>query len=217
LGIEADRSTLAILPGSRPSELSRLMPTLVKAAEKLAESHPSLQVVVPVAPTLDRARVASYFEGRKVNAVLIDGRAAEVVGASDAAIVCSGTATLEAGLMLRPFAVVYKVSPLSEIIYRLLVRVAHYSLINLLAGEPLVPELIQRQCSADRIAREIGEFFEDGAARDRMIRGLARIRDSLGAPGASARAAEAVVSLVDRMARRPPGARTVRAETTSGI
>lgn len=215
LGLEQDRPTLAILPGSRESEISRLMPTLVAAAEQIAVAKPGLQIVVPVAPTLDRERLVAYFEGSAVRPVLVEGRAAEAVGASDVAVVCSGTAALEAGLMLRPFVVVYRVSCLTGLLFRLFLRVAHVSLVNLLAGRRLVPELLQGDCTVGNIVAGVMRYLDDAAERAAVIEGLREVRAALGPPGASAQAAKAVVSLVRRIERAPAGARTLEAERRS--
>jgi lipid-A-disaccharide synthase len=212
LGLDPDRPTLAVLPGSRPSEISRVLPTLVAAAERVARARPGLQVIVPVAPTLERARLAAYFTDSEVSPVFLDGQAARAVGASDAAMVCSGTATLEAALMQRPFVVVYKVSLLTELFLRALVKVRHVSLVNLLAGRTVVPELLQRDFTAGRVSAEVLRLLDDAAARQALLAGLAEVRQSLGQAGASAHAAEAVVSLLRRIEAAPAGARTVEVQ-----
>ncbi|MBI5549267.1 MAG: lipid-A-disaccharide synthase [Deltaproteobacteria bacterium] len=217
LGLDPGATTLAVLPGSRESELTRLMPTLVAAAERVARARPGLQVVVPVAPTLEKARVAAYFEKGPLCPRLVDGRAAEAVGASDAAIVCSGTATLEAALMLRPLVVVYRVSWLTGLLVRMLARIAHVSLVNLLAGRRLVPELLQSECTAERIAEVTLRYLDDEQERTSVVEGLMQVRASLGAPGASAQAAEAVVSLLRRLDEAPAGARTVEVPTSPSL
>ena len=134
-----------------------------------------------------------------------------MVGASDAAIVCSGTAALEAGLMLRPMIVVYRVSFLTGFIIRMLAHIAHVSLVNLLAGRALVPELLQRDCTPERIASAILTLLDDAGARQAQLDGLAQVRASLGAPGASGRAAEVVCALVRRIEAAPAAARTLDA------
>lgn len=215
LGLDLARPTLAVLPGSREFEVARVVPEMVRAVGLIAQKKAGLQVVVPVAPTLDRARVEKAFSGCVVPPVLVEGRAAEAVGASDAAIVCSGTAALEAALMLRPFVVVYKAAWLSALIFRAFARIRHVSLVNLLAGRTLVPELLQHRFTAGNVAGEILRYLDEPAARAAVVEGLAAVRSSLGSPGASAQAAEAVVSLVRRLEAAPAGARTLEAETSS--
>ena len=196
LGLSEQAPTLALLPGSRMSEIRRLLPAMVSAAKQLSSERPGLQIVVPVAPTIPREEVLSRFEGSGLSPQLVDGRAPEVVGASDAAIVASGTAVLEAGLMQRPLVVVYRVSLLTYLIGRLMLKVAHVALVNLLAGRRLVPELLQGDMTPERIAAEVRRVWDPGAPREEMLRGLEEVRGRLGGPGAAERAAEAVLELL---------------------
>ena len=118
------------------------------------------------------------------------------MGASDAALVKSGTSTLETALMLRPMVVVYKLSWLSYLVGRLLVRIAHFALVNILAGRGLVPELLQREASPQRMADEIERLLSDRAAREAQLAGLREVRASLGEPGAPRRVAEEIAALM---------------------
>ncbi|NVJ16246.1 lipid-A-disaccharide synthase [Myxococcus sp. AM010] len=199
LGLAKDAPTLALLPGSRMGEIRRLLPDMVEAAKRLSAERPGLQVVVPVAPTIDRAEITSRFEGSGVTPILVEGRAPEVVGASDAAVVASGTAVLEAGLMQRPLVVVYRVSLITYWVGRLMLKVAFVSLINLLAGRRVVPELLQGELTPERIAEEVRRVWSPGAPREEMLQGLAEMRGRLGETGAATRAAESVLELL------PPG------------
>ncbi|QDE69677.1 MULTISPECIES: lipid-A-disaccharide synthase [Myxococcus] len=199
LGLAKDAPTLALLPGSRMGEIRRLLPDMVGAAKRLSAERPGLQVVVPVAPTIDREEITSRFEGSGVTPILVEGRAPEVVGASDAAVVASGTAVLEAGLMQRPLVVVYRVSLITYWVGRLMLKVAFVSLINLLAGRRVVPELLQGEMTPERIAEEVRRVWIPGAPREEMIQGLAEMRGRLGETGAATRAAESVLELL------PPG------------
>jgi lipid-A-disaccharide synthase len=201
LGLSVDAPTLALLPGSRMSEIRRLLPDMVSAAKQLSAERPGLQIVVPVAPTIPREEITSRFEGSGLSPRLVDGRAPEVVGASDAAIVASGTAVLEAGLMQRPLVVVYRVSLITYLVGRLMLKVAHVALVNLLAGRRLVPELLQGDMTPERIAAEIRRVWDPGLPREEMLRGLEEVRGRLGGPGAAERAAEAVLELL------PPAAK----------
>jgi lipid-A-disaccharide synthase len=195
LGLPASGTTIALVPGSRPSELRRIFPRMLEAAERIRAKHPDAQFVVPVAPTLDRGAVAPYLAAHRTLPVkLVDGRAEEVVGASDAALVKSGTATLEAALMLRPMVVVYRLAWLSYLVGRLLVRIAHFSLVNILAGRGLVPELLQREANPARMASEVERLLADDRAREAQLAGLRAVRASLGQPGAARRVAEEVAA-----------------------
>ncbi|MBZ4335387.1 lipid-A-disaccharide synthase [Corallococcus interemptor] len=196
LGLPEDAPTLALLPGSRMSEIRRILPTLVGAAKQLVSERPGLQVVVPVAPTIAKEEILSRFEGSGVTPVLVDGRAPEVVGASDAAVVASGTAVLEAGLMERPLVVVYRVSLVTYWVGRLMLKVAFVSLINLLAGRRVVPELLQGEMTPENIASEVRRVWLPGAPRDAMVQGLAEVRGRLGEVGAAHRAAQTVLELL---------------------
>ncbi len=120
------------------------------------------------------------------------------MGASDAALVKSGTATLETALMLRPMVVVYRLSWLSYLAAKLLVRLAHFALVNLLAGRRLVPELLQGQASPERMAGELERLLADGPARRAQLEGLREVRASLGGPGAPRRVAEEVAGVLER-------------------
>jgi len=199
LGLGSARTTVALVPGSRPSELRRIFPPMLDAAERIRARHPDAQFVVPIAPTLDRSAVEPYLAShRTLEVKLVDGRTEEAVGASDAALVKSGTSTLEAALMLRPMVVVYRLAWLSYLVGRLLVRIAHFSLVNILAGRSLVPELLQREASPERMASEVETLLGDAAARDAQVEGLRAVRASLGEPGAPRRVAEEVAAAMDR-------------------
>jgi lipid-A-disaccharide synthase len=198
IGIDASRPVLALLPGSRMGEIRRIFPAMLEAARELVAKHPGMQVVVPVAPTIDAAVIRAEAARHQVVPVLVEGQAPQVVAASDAAVVASGTAVLEAALMQRPLVVVYRVSQLTYWIARLLVRVAHVAIVNLLAGREVVPELIQGAMRPERIVVEVQRLLGDPAARDQRLRDLAEVRAQLGDSPASARAADEVVRLLQR-------------------
>lgn len=198
LGLDPAARWVALLPGSRRGELSRVFPTELAAAARLSARIPGLQFVVPVAPTLDAPALQAHADAAGVKVTLIAGRAPLAVAASEAAIVCSGTAALEAGLMLRPMVVVYRVAALTYWIARALVNVAHVSLVNLLAGRRVVPELLQHDFTAERTATEIERLLNEPAAREAQLEGLRAIRATLGEPGAAERAAEELQRLLGR-------------------
>ncbi|MFZ5438730.1 MAG: lipid-A-disaccharide synthase [Myxococcota bacterium] len=191
LGLDPTEPVFAVLPGSRRSEIARLGATLATVAAKVLEGRPGTRLVVPVAPGLSREFVAAPFEAAGVQPVLIDGRAPEVVGASEVALVASGTATLEAGLMRRPLVAVYRVNAVSYAIGRMLVRIPFFCLVNLLAEKKVVPELLQGDMTVERILAELEPLWA-GPAREECLAGLDLLREKLGPPGASRRVAEVV-------------------------
>lgn len=188
LGLQPGLRTLALLPGSRMSEIQRIFPAMLDAAERLAEDGP-LQVLVPVAPTVDEAVLTRMTAGRKTPIFLRTGRTADLLAATDAALVASGTATLETLLAGRPMVVVYRVSWLTWLIARALVKVAHVAIVNLLAGRRLVPELLQNAMQPEAMAAELRRVWEDGGNRAELLAGYYKVRQSLGGPGASDRVA----------------------------
>ncbi|HEX7623315.1 MAG TPA: lipid-A-disaccharide synthase [Anaeromyxobacteraceae bacterium] len=191
LGLGAGRVTIALLPGSRSSEVRRIFPPMLEAAERIRARHPDAQFVVPVASTLRQETLAPYLaRHRGLEVMLAPGQTEAAVGACDAALVKSGTSVLEAALMLRPMVAVYRLSWLTYLVGRLFVRLAHFTLVNILAGRAVVPELLQRQASPARMAAEIEHLLEDGAARAEQLRGLAEVRAALGSPGAPRRVAQ---------------------------
>jgi lipid-A-disaccharide synthase len=191
LGLAAGRVTIALLPGSRRSEVKRIFPPMLEAAERIRARHPDAQFVVPVASTLRRETLAPYLaRHRGLEVMLAPGQTEAAVGACDAALVKSGTSVLEAALMLRPMVAVYRLSWLTYLVGRLFVRLAHFTLVNILAGRAVVPELLQRQASPARMAAEIEHLLEDGAARAEQLRGLVEVRAALGSPGAPRRVAQ---------------------------
>lgn len=195
LGLTSDHPVLAVLPGSRKSEIKRLLPTLVDVAAKLVSTHPGLQLVVPIAPGLDPDHISAAFASKGLAPVLVDGHAPEAVGASDVALVASGTATLEAGLMRRPLVAVYRVNALTYFIGRLLVKVPFFCLVNLLVGRRLVPELLQGDMTVERIIAELEPLWA-GPGREQCLQGLDELRTTLGPGGASERAAQVVAELL---------------------
>lgn len=196
---------LALLPGSRREEVGRLLPVMVQAAERLRERFPQLQAAVPVAETLDPEWVRGFIEPGRVPMRIFGGRVYEVLRAANAAMVTSGTATLEAAIAEVPMVTVYKVSPLTYHIGKRLIKVPHISLVNLVAGEEVIPELIQDDADPEPLAQALLPLLEGGEARTRMITALGRVRDSLGRGGASARTAGIALDMLKESAEAGKG------------
>ena len=200
LGLAQDRRTIAILPGSRRKEIMHLLPDLLRAAGIIRERFPDVQFALPVAPTLERNFVKRFVDESGVPVTVIDGRVYDVLRASDAAMVTSGTATLETGLMAIPMVIVYRASRLTYWIGRLLVSVKNFGLVNIVAGRTVVPELLQDEATPERIAEEIGAILADPEKHRRITEELVRVRKVLGEGGASRRAAAVVLELLTKAA-----------------
>lgn len=190
-GLDPARPVVALLPGSRRSEVRALLPSLLGAAKLLARRTPRPQFVVPAASAALRPLLAPLAQAPAA-ARIVEGRAWDCLAAADAAVVASGTATLETALIGTPFVTVYRMSPLSHAIARRLVNVRWVSLPNLLLGEPAVLELLQRECRPQTIAAEIGRLLDVPAAAVRLREQCGKVRSLFGPGGAAARAAAAV-------------------------
>jgi lipid-A-disaccharide synthase len=184
---------IALLPGSRKKELYHLLPDMLRAAALLKERYPDLQFVLPVAPTLPPELVADFVRDSGVEVRVVDGQVYDVLRSSHAAIVASGTATLETGLMSVPMVIVYRVSRLSYIIGRMIVRVRNIGLVNIVAGRTVVPELVQDDVTPENIVREMAKVLDDPARYAAVRADLLGVRASLGDGGASERAASVVL------------------------
>jgi len=197
LGLAPDRRTVALLPGSRTREIENLLPDMLGAARILQERFPGTQFILPVAPTLSPELVRRFVKPSGVAVALTDGRTYDVLRSADAAIVTSGTATLETGLMGVPMVIVYRISALSYLIGKLVVDVGNIGLVNIVAGRTVVPELLQGDVEPVRIADALSGVLAD-PARHRQVAGeLHKVRDLLGAGGASHRAASVVHELLE--------------------
>jgi lipid-A-disaccharide synthase len=200
-GLRDGTKILTILPGSRRGEIAHHVPVLVEALAQLRQRLPSPpEIVVAVAPGLDVARLGARFPSDwHVRFVRED--AYNALAAADLAIVSSGTATVETALLGKPMIVVYRLSPLTAWLAKPLVRTKFFSMVNLIAGRAVVPELIQNDFTPQRVADEAEKLLsatEDGKNRVEAIsRGLEEVRRLLGPPGAVERAADEIARLLN--------------------
>ncbi|MGE3517578.1 MAG: lipid-A-disaccharide synthase [Vicinamibacterales bacterium] len=194
LGMDAAAPVVALLPGSRASELRRILPTLADAARSIVSRMPQVQFVLARAPHLDD-RLFEPARGLP-RCAIVDGRTDAVLAAADLVLTASGTATVQTALHGTPMVVVYRVSPLEYRLVRPMVKLETFAMVNLIAGRRIVPELIQGEFTAERVAAEAVSLLTDPARAARMRADLAGVRERLGAPGASRRAAQAILDIV---------------------
>jgi lipid-A-disaccharide synthase len=203
-GLDPARPVVALLPGSRPNEVRLLMQVLVDAARLLAAAVPGVQFLVARAPALDSALfndLGRLRESRIPVGILADA-ADEVLAAADVVITASGTATVQTALHGKPMVIVYRVSPVTYAVARRVVNLSHYGMVNLVAGRPIVAELIQDACTPERVSEETRTLLVDEVRASQMRADLADVVGRLGGTGASARAADAVRAMAGSQLRK---------------
>jgi lipid-A-disaccharide synthase len=192
--LDPTKPLVAVLPGSRTAELKQHLPVLKEACWKIHRALPA-QFVVAAAHSGTVEKLRSGWPSMLPLRV-VEGQTYDVLGAADAAIVSSGTATVEAALLDAPIVVIYRVTPLTAMLAKPLVRTPFFSMVNLIAGRSVVPELIQSDFTPDRVANETLNLLRNSQARDQIRAGLAEVRTKLGPPGAVERAADAIMKLI---------------------
>jgi lipid-A-disaccharide synthase len=197
LGLDPAQPIVALLPGSRPNELHRIVPVLAAALPRIASAVMGAQFLVARAPNLPDSYFLP-FQGSGAPVRIVEGATDDVLAASDAVITASGTATVQTALHGKPMVVVYRLSPVTYKLGKPLVRVSMYSMVNLVAGERVVEELIQDQCTPERVAREAVDLLTNHERVADMKEQLAMVRDKLGGLGASGRAADAILEVARR-------------------
>jgi lipid-A-disaccharide synthase len=196
--LDPAKSWITLMPGSRVKEVRMNLPTILDSAAQLGTDY---EFLLPVAPTLDRSFLSGLIGQVEISLVR---DALPALWHSRAGIVASGTATVEAAMMNTPFVMVYRVSPLTYLLGKPRVKVPRFAMVNLIAGEEVVPELVQHDFTAANVVARVKDILPDGAPRDRMLEGLARVKARLRAPRADSggvqhpadRAAEIILGLL---------------------
>jgi lipid-A-disaccharide synthase len=194
-GLDPKLPIVAVLPGSRPSELAHHMPQLVPAIARMS-SGGQRQFVFALAPGLTEAQLRAHMGTLAPGAAIVENATYELLGAADVAIVSSGTATIEAALLGVPMVVVYRVAPFTAWVVRRLARTRLFAMVNVLAGKEVVPELIQDAFTPERVVRETEQLLASEEDRAAMRRELAKVRAKLGPPGAIDRAADIIAEMI---------------------
>ena len=202
-GLDATKHWITLMPGSRIKEVRMNLPTILAAAVELGEAY---EFLLPVAATLERSFLLEMIEHGRSNQknapkITLVPEALPALWHSRAGIIASGTATVEAAMMETPFVMVYRVSALTYLLGKPRVKVPRFAMVNLIAGEEVVPELVQHDFTAANIVARVREIVPGGPMRERMIEGLKRVKNLLrspngGSPGQSPadRAAEIILN-----------------------
>jgi lipid-A-disaccharide synthase len=197
-GLDPGQPIVAILPGSRHAELSQHMPVIREACQRIQERRPAQFVLAAAAHSNINELRAGWKAG--LNVRVVENQTYNALASADAAIVSSGTATVEAALLDVPTVVVYRVTPLTALLAKPLVRTSYFSMVNLIAERRVVPELIQKDFTPAKVAEEVLRLLNDPRAREELRSGLAEVRKRLGPPGAVDRAADAIAALLSTVA-----------------
>ena len=194
--INPGKRIIALLPGSRKQEVKLILPLMLKAAQMINKVIPETQFIIAKSPNLD---IQIYLDKSKkftLDLKIIDGKTHDCLNAAEASLVCSGTATLEATIMQKPFVIVYKTNLLNYLLYRPQVKIPYIGMVNIVAGKSIVPEFIQFGAQPERIAKSIIELLQEPLCANRMRQDLTAVKNSLGAPGAADRAAKLILDFI---------------------
>ncbi len=189
-------STVVLLPGSRKQEVRRHLPIMLKAGVIMKKRKPDMQFILPCAPTIDAGEIKDIVSNYPLKVTIIENQVYSAIDFADLVITSSGTATLETACIGSPLIVLYKVSFLTWLIAKFLIKVKTIAMVNIIAGEKVVPEFLQFKARPSMIASEAMKILEDTAYRSGMVREFEKVKDVLGSPGASNRAAEAILKTI---------------------
>lgn len=174
--LKPDAPIIGLLPGSRPSEIKRLMPVLNQTANLIRNKLPDVQFVLPLADSVKRNTIQSYLT---TDVSIIENDAYNTINACDAVAICSGTATLETALLQTPMAVIYKVPWIAVALFWILIKTPYVSLCNIVAQKRIVNELLQSNCTPKKISSEIFKILENKPYHDNMVSELSAVRDQM--------------------------------------
>lgn len=197
LGVPPDALLIGLLPGSREREVRALLPPLVGASKIIGKEFPSCRFMLPLASTVKRDLIQECTGGNHLSLEVVEGRTFEVMKAADLLLVVSGTATLEGAIAGVPMVIIYRLSRISYLIGRMLVKVKCIGLANIVVGRKVVPELIQGDVTPQRIAREAGRILHDAATRGEIEAEFKLIKEKLGERGASHRVAHIALQMME--------------------
>ncbi len=196
-GLDPSRKIVGLFPGSRRSEIERILPTIVASAVLLKERFPGLQFVLPLASTLQESEVVPYFASSGISLVITRERIHNLIRGCDTIISVSGTVTLEIALVGTPMVIIYKLAPLTYSLAKRVVKIEHIGLCNIVAGKTLVKEMIQDEANPENVAEEMGAVLSDPVYEEEIRNRLAGVRSLLGGGGAAQNVARLIVTMME--------------------
>ena len=198
--LDSHKKIVGLLPGSRMNEINSLLDEILLAAEKVKKEMGECQFLLPVADTIDPVLIHQKLGSNPLDIKILKGETYNVMNICDALIIASGSATLEAGIMSCPMVIIYKLNPLTYWLALMLINTPYYGLINIVAGESVVPELIQSKANAENIASETLKFLKNPEYCQEIQNRLLLVRNKLGRPGVMKAVA---ASIVDSLSKIP--------------
>jgi lipid-A-disaccharide synthase len=195
-GLDPSRKIVGLFPGSRRSEIERILPTILESAKRVQQQFPDVQFVLPLASTLEDSDVLPSFATSGVSATITRERIHDLIRTCDAVISVSGTVTLEVALIGTPMVIIYKLAPLSYALAKRLVKIKHIGLCNIVAGEAVVKELIQHDASPANISAEIDHILGNVLYANEIRRKLSAVRSQLKSGGAAENVARLALSIM---------------------
>lgn len=195
--LDPARKIIGLFPGSRKSEIERILPTILASAVLLKQRFPDLQFVLPLASTLSDTDMLPRIAETGVDVIITRDRIHDLIRACDAVISVSGTVTLEIALIGTPMVIIYKLAPLTYMFAKRLVKIKHIGLCNIVAGETVVKELIQDEASPEKISAEIEKILANVLYANEIRQNLSAVRALLKCGGASENVAQLAISLME--------------------
>ncbi|MDD5477899.1 MAG: lipid-A-disaccharide synthase [Candidatus Omnitrophica bacterium] len=196
--IDQSKKIIALLPGSRKQEIKIILPLMLKTAVLINKAIPQTQFIIAKAPNLDQQLYWDECKKFNLDFKIIDGLTYDCLNIAQASIVCSGTATLEAAIMQKPFVIVYKTNMLNYLLYRPQIKIPYIGMVNIVAGRKIVPEFIQFAARPKMIAKAIIGLLQNLPSANRMSQDLKAVKESLGEPGAAGRAAKLILEFLQK-------------------
>ena len=194
LGVDENTFLIGLFPGSRMQEIERIFPPMVESIRLLKKMIGSITVVTGCAPEIDDGVFMRYIKNKDI--IILRGKVYDIMAHSDALVVTSGTATLEAGILGTPMVIVYRTSLLTYLMGRAVVKISNMGLINIVAGSKIVPELCQHEVTPENISAIVEKLLVEPQLRDKIKHALEIAKNKLGTPGASNRAAHIALDLM---------------------
>ncbi len=195
--LDPNKLIIGLLPGSRKGEVERILPIMIASAELIKKKKPDVQFVLPRASTIPPETIELHLQNTSLEIKVVNEFRYNVRSILDFALVASGTATLESAFLKTPMVVIYKVAYLTWLIAKNLVTLPYIGLVNIIAGDLIVPEFIQNDAKPTLIAKRVLKILSDPEELENIKFELAKVREKIGEPGASKNAAKAVLSVIN--------------------